>query len=80
MVAKSPRMVPGSASSTLVAPTIVRTSEKVLSAGPSTTIANTGERVRKLDQLAEERLVGVLGVVLLGERLVDRAQLGGDEA
>ena len=47
MVAKSPRIVPGSASSTLVAPTSLRTSEKVLSAGPSTTIANTGDRVRK---------------------------------
>ena len=47
IVAKSPRIVPGSASSTLVAPMSLRTSEKVLSAGPSTTMAKTGERVRK---------------------------------
>ena len=38
-------MVPAWASSTLVAPTSPRTSENVLSAGPSTTIAKTGERV-----------------------------------
>ena len=35
--------------------------------------------MRKLDELAVERLVVVLGVVLLGQRLVDGAQLGGDE-
>ena len=79
IVAKSPRMVPGAASSTLVAPTIERTSENVLSSGPSTTMANTGDRVRNVTSSPKNGSLDVLGVVLLGQGLVGRPQLGGHQ-
>ena len=47
VVAKSPRIDPGIASSTLVAPINVRTNCHVLSSGPSTTMATTGPLVMK---------------------------------
>ena len=60
---RSPRIVPGAASAELVAPIRVRTMGWAPS--PSTTIATIGLRVMKLDEVGEERLAVVLGVVLL---------------
>ena len=60
-------------------PIIVRTTFQV-SSGPSSTITSDGDAADERHQVAEERLLAVLGVVLAGSCGVDRAQFGGDEA
>ena len=64
-IAKSPRIEPGAASSGLVAPITWRAASTAGS--PSSTIATSGPEVMNVDQLAEERLAVVLGVVPLGQ-------------
>ena len=73
--AKSPRSEPGSASAGFVAPIVVR-------AVRDRALALEHERERRpggdeVDELAEERLRLVLGVVLFRERAVDRQQARG---
>jgi hypothetical protein len=60
----------GEASSGLVAPITWRAAGTASS--PSSTIATSGPEVMNDDELAEERLAVVLGVVLLGELRVHR--------
>ena len=55
-------MVPGAASTGLVAPIRVLTTLKVPS-GPSTTMTTAGDRVMKATRSVVERLTAVLGVV-----------------
>ena len=66
-IAKSPRIEPVVASSGLVAPITWRAA--LIASSPSSTIATIGPEVMNVDELAEERPLGVLGVVLLGEVL-----------
>ena len=66
-----------SASSGFVAPITWRAA--LIASSPSRTSATIGPEVMKLDELAEERALRVLGVVLLGEVLGDRHVLGGDD-
>ena len=60
---------PGRASAGFVAPIVVRTTE--IAPSPSSAERQRRRRSDELDQLAEERLLGVLRVVLLGEVAVD---------
>ena len=79
VVAKSPRMVPGSRVVDLRRADEPRTSESVVGRA----LDDHREHRRagdEVDQLAVERLAVVLGVVALREALVDHAQLGGDDA
>ena len=66
--AKSPRIEPGAASTGLVAPISWRAA--ATASWPSSTIATSGAAGDEGDQLAEERLLGVLFVVPVGDRLV----------
>ena len=76
-VAKSPRIVPGAESAGLVAPIIPRTPEnRVLAADGE---REDGARRDERDELAEEGLALVLGVVLLRERAGDLEQAGAAE-
>ena len=61
--------MPGVGVCGFVAPIVVRTT--AIAPSPSTTSASVGAEVMNVDQLAEERLLAVLGVVLLGELAVD---------
>ena len=76
-VPNSPRIEPASASTGLVAPISWRAA--VTAFGPSSTSGDQRAAGDELDQLAEEGLLGVLGVVLVGDRLVGRHQLRGGE-
>ena len=69
----SPRMVPGADLTGSVAPARARNASTAR--GPSSTIATSGPRGDELDQLAEERLLRVLGVVRLGGVDVQGAQV-----
>ncbi len=60
--AKSPRIEPVVASSGFVAPMTWRAA--FTASSPSSTIATSGAEVMNVDELAEERLALVLGVVL----------------
>ena len=76
-VAKSPRIVPGSASAGFVAPI-------VFAHRRDRALALDDERPRRRggderDELAEERLLAVLGVVLLAELRVDAEELAADD-
>ena len=75
---KSPRIVPGVAFSTGSVPP-ASCAERAIARGPSTTAATTGPAGDELEQPLVERLALVLGVVLLGQLAVDRAQLQRDE-
>ena len=76
-VPNSPRIDPASASTGSVTPINCRAA--LIEFGPSSTIATSGPPVMKEDELAEEALLGVLGVVLVGDRVVRGHQLQGDE-
>ena len=75
--ARSPRIEPGCASAGFVAPIVVRI--VAIAPSPSTTSAHVGAGGDELDELAEERLLAVLGVVRLAELAVDRDELPGAE-
>ena len=64
-IARSPRIEPGSASAGFVAPIVLRS--VAIAPSPSTTSAQRRPRRDELDELAEERLLLVLGVVRLAE-------------
>ena len=71
-------MVPGSALRGFVAPTNVRTTSQV-SSGPSSTIATTGPRLMKRDEIVVETLADVL-LVVAGEGVgVEGPQVHGDD-
>jgi hypothetical protein len=74
--AYSPRIEPGAASSGFVAPISCRAA--ATASRPSSTAATRGPG-DELDQLAEERLLRVLGVVAAGEVLVDPQLPQGDD-
>ena len=76
-LARSPRIVPGAALMGLVTPIIVR--QASIASGPSITAATSGPPVMKADEVAEERLVGVLGVVRFRSGAVERPKFEGDE-
>ena len=64
--ARSPRIVPGAASAGFVAPIVLRHDrDRALALEHERERRRRGDEV---DELAEERLLAVLGVVLLGER------------
>ena len=69
-MAKSPRIEPGAASSGLVAPITWRAAATASS--PSSTMATSGPEVMNSTSSSKNGLPVVLGVVALGERLVDR--------
>ena len=65
-VAKSPRIDPGGASTGFVGPIIVR--QQVIASSPRDPRHHDGPAGDEVDELAEERLLAVLAVVLLGRR------------
>ena len=71
-VAKSPRIVPGAESAGFVAPIIVRT--PAIASSPRDREREDRAGGDEVDELAEERLALVLGVVLARERLRDPEQ------
>ena len=74
---KSPRIVPGSAFSPLVAPTMSRTTR--IASGPSTIMATTGPPVINASSSGIPSLLDVLGIVPLGQFGRDPHQLHGDD-
>ena len=71
-IARSPRIVPGAASRGFVVPMSVRITFQA--SGPSTTIATKRRTRDERNEVVEERLPVVLGVVPFGGRRVERAQ------
>ena len=76
--AKSPRIEPVAASIGLVAPISWRAA--LTASSPSRIAATSGPLGDELDELAEERPLGMLGVVLLGELTRGGHELERDDA